>query len=691
MTRKVGVVDVLHGTQVPDPYRWLEASESDEVRAWTDGQNVRTRAYLDESSAEGLRARIKSLVELGFCAAPAIRTTKTGARRYFHTRREGGQNQPILYVRDGVHGEDRVLLDPSTLSPDGTTALDWWYPSWDGALVAWGKSEGGSEESTLFVRDVATGQDLPLTISHTQHASIAWRCDGSGFYYSRYPAPGTVPEGDEKYFCRIFFHAMGSDPKDDELVFGQERAKTDIPSVALSPGGRWLVIRVHMGWDRSEVFVRDLSQGKVAAWVPVVPPSSHALFEPIPRDERLYLLTNHEAPRYRLVAVEWDDLAPGASREKDRSVGLHTVLREGLDVLEDVAIAQDTILAAYLHEASTRIERFTKDGHSVGDLLLPALGSASVTATWDGDEAFVNFTSFVTPFEVNRVDLVTGAVEPWTRISSAFVAPDVEVKLLYATSKDGTKIPMFVVERPGTPRTGDTPAILYGYGGFNVNQTPAFSTRALTTIERGGVWATAILRGGGEFGEEWHRAGMLEKKQNVFDDFIACAEELVRQRITRPERLAVMGGSNGGLLVAAVVTQRPELFAAGLCLVPLTDMLRYHLFRIGKLWIPEYGCADEAKDFGFLHAYSPYHRVKDGERYPAMLFATAEEDSRVDPMHARKMAARMQEAQGDSSRPILLRVERKAGHGQGKPVSKLVDELSEGHVFAFRAVGIPLY
>ena len=686
-TRKVDAADDFHGTVVPDPYRWLEEADSAAVRAWTEAENARTRAFLSETPAPKLRARIRQMLEIGFCAAPAIRTTKAGTRRYFHTRREGGQNQPLLYVRDAVSGEDRVLLDPSTLSADGTTALDWWFPSWDGALLAWGKSEGGSEESTLYLRDVATGEDLPLAIPHTQHASLSWLRDGSGFYYSRYPAPGEVPPGDEKYFCKLYLHRLGDDPANDAYVFGEGRDKTDIPSVYLSPSGRWLVVRVHMGWDRGELFACDRS-APGAAFVPVVT-GEHALFEPIPRDERLYVLTNHETPRYRLAALAWDDVAKGSPPR----AAWKDVVPESESVLEDVAIVGTDILAAYLHEASTRILRFAIDGTPKGTIPLPALGSAQVTGAFDGDEAFVNHTSFVTPFEVSRYELATGALTPWDRVRGAQLigaGADVEVTLLHATSKDGTKVPMFVVARPGALAKKDNPVVLYGYGGFNVNQTPAFSARALMTVERGGMWVVAVLRGGGELGEDWHRAGMRDKKQNVFDDFIACAEELVRREITRPERLCVMGGSNGGLLVAAVVTQRPDLFRAGLSLVPLTDMLRYHLFRIGKLWIPEYGCADEPADFPFLHAYSPYHRVKDGVAYPAMLFATADSDSRVDPMHARKMAARMQEAQGDPTRPILLRVESKAGHGQGKPVSKVADELLDEQVFAFRAIGIPL-
>ena len=366
------------------------------------------------------------------------------------------------------------------------------------------------------------------------------------------------------------------------------------------------------------------------------------------------------------------------------------IIQEGPDVLTDVTPIGDSLLATYLHEAATRVERFTKDGKSKGNLPLPSIGTGSVSGAHDGDEAFVQFASFATPYQVTRYDLKTGKAQIWDRVGAKFSVADVKVSVMYATSKDGTKIPMFVVAKEGMERNGQNPTVMWGYGGFNVNQTPAFSTRALLTVERGGVWVSAILRGGGEFGEDWHRAGMLAKKQNVFDDYIACAEELIAQKITSAAKLGIMGGSNGGLLVAAAITQRPGLFRVGLSLVPLTDMIRYQLFRIAKLWIPEYGSADDPEQFKALLAYSPYHRVKDGERYPSMLFTTAESDSRVDPMHARKMAARLEEAQGAKDRPILLRVESKAGHGAGKPTSKLIDELADELSFLYHELGVDL-
>ena len=679
MTRKSDVVDTLHGVRVPDPYRWLEDGESDEVKTWTAAENAVTRDRLDAiAGREKLKAEITELLQIGTVGAPTIRASKATIR-YFHQKREGAQNQPNLLVRDGHAGNDRVLIDVASLSSDGTTALDWWFPSWDGALVAWGKSESGSEESVLHIRDVVTGKDLKDTIDRTRHASIAWLPDGKSFYYSRYPEPGTVPVGEEKYHSRIYLHVLGQDPKNDKRIFGDGRDKTDIPQVMISPNGRWLVVRVHMGWDKSDVFVKDLRQAG-AGFRPVVT-GVGALFEPSPENDRLYVMTNDGAPRYRLYEVDY------AKLERDKWKEL---IPEGKDVLTSFEVLKSELVTTYLHDASSRLERFGLDGKSKGAIALPAIGSASTTGTSTSDELFVSFTSYTTPPEVLRGDLRAGpSLSMWDRVG-ALKDDDFEIQQLFATSKDGTKVPMFVISQKGMKKTGKNPTVLYGYGGFNVNQTPSFSARALTSVRNGAVWATAILRGGGELGEDWHKGGMLEKKQNVFDDLYACAELLFKERIASPETLGVVGGSNGGLLVSTAVTQRPELFRVGLSLVPLTDMVRYHHFRIAKLWIPEYGDPDKPEQFKFLYAYSPYHHVENGKKYPSMLFTTAESDSRVDPMHARKMAARMQEAQGDASRPILLRVETKAGHGAGKPVTKLADELTDELSFLLTELGVTL-
>jgi prolyl oligopeptidase len=686
-TRTVDVVDDYFGEKVRDPYRWLEDSDSPEVRAWTEQQNLATTRYVDAIPGRAeLAERIKDLLHVGLVSAPLVSERHAGHRRYFHTKREGSEDQPILYVREGVSEPDRVLIDPAVLSSDATTALDWWYPSNDGTLIAWGQSEKGSEESTLHVRDVARGTDLADRIPHTQRASLAWLPGSKAFYYTRYPEPGSVPPGDEKYFRKVYLHVLGQDPKADELVFGEGREKTDYPIVYLSPDGRRLVVEVSEGWGKSEIYLRrDVSHGAKATWVPVAT-GRDALFYASARNDKLYLHTNAGAPRYKLVSVDYAHPA---------EAGWTTVIPEGPDVLDEVAIIGPDLFATYLHDAATRVERLTLDGHSKGAIELPSLGTATVSGAWDGDEAFVHFMSFVVPPLVTHLDLRLTQPLPstvWDRVGAQFTAPGISVTRMVAESKDGTQVPMFVVRKDSTPLDGTAPAVMWGYGGFNSNQTPAFSARALLTVERGGIWVSAILRGGGELGEAWHRGGMLENKQNVFDDAAACAEELIRKKVTSVSRLGVMGGSNGGLLVAALVTQHPELFRVGVSLVPLTDMVRYERYRIAKLWASEYGSASKPEQFRWLYAYSPYHHVHDGTVYPSMLFTTAESDSRVDPMHALKMAARMQAAQSPQSvdRPILLRVESRAGHGQGKPVSKLADELTDELSFLFHELGAHL-
>jgi len=659
-----------------DPFRWLEDGDSPETRAFTERENARTRAVIDAIPGRAaFRADITRFLQVGTVGAPAVRRTKAGVLRYFHAKREGAQNQSTLYVRDGLRGRDRALIDVSALSADGTSALDWWFPSRDGAWVAWGRSESGSEESVLHVRDVETGRDHELRIDRTRHASVAWKADGSGFYYSRYPKKGTVPPGDEKYGAKIFYHDLASkDPDADPLVFAAS-VKTDVPSVSISPNGKWLAFHVHQGWDKNELYLQDAT----TPGAPRVPLAvgKKALFSAALRDEGLFVHTNDGAPRYELYAVDYAHPERAAWRK---------VLAEAKEPLEDVAITKQEIVATYLVDAATKVVRFGHDGRKKAEVQLPEASTAHVSEGMDGEEIFVRDESFARPSRVQVLD-ARGALQPWDKVGATFSAGDVQVKRLFATSKDGTQIPLFVISKGPLRARGAAPTVLYGYGGFNVNQRPAYSARVMSVLSRGGVWAHAILRGGGEYGEAWHEAGMLAKKQNVFDDFYACAEKLVAEGITSREKLAAMGGSNGGLLVATALTQRPELFRVGLSLVPLTDMLRYHLFRIAKLWIPEYGDPDDAAAREWLRAYSPYHHVTKGARYPAALFTTAESDSRVDPMHARKMAARLAAAQGDPTRPVLLRVETKAGHGAGKPVGKLAEEMADELGFMLNELG----
>lgn len=666
-------MDVRHGASVRDPYRWLEDGDSDEVRLWSAGQGRHTRATLDAIPFSArIRERLRALFSIGLVSPPIVR-----GGRYFHQRRTGDQEQPILYVRDGREGPDRILIDPATRAEDRTSALDWYYPSDDGLLVAYGVSEGGSEKSVLRVRDVDTGRDLPDVIPNTRACSLEWRPDGSGFFYTRYPETGTVPAGEENYHRRVYEHVLGRDWRFDPLVFGDDRPPEDWPSVHLSPDGRWLAVSVSRGWTRTDVYLRDLAAE--GAGLTTVIEGVDAIFGVFLRNDRLYLQTNLDAPRSRLVAAELAH--PG--RES-----WHDVLPHTDDVLEGAALIGQWIVAVWLRDASSRVTIHTIGGELIHEVALPVIGSiAGLTGLWNGAEAFLGFTSYAVPPTVYRLALPAPAPSLWARAEGDVDTGRFRVRLVRYPSRDGTLVSMFLVDARGRPADGRGTALLTGYGGFNISHTPAFGRGVLLFLERGGLYAVAHLRGGGEYGEDWHRAGMLDRKQNVFDDFTAAGEFLVREGHVAPDRLAIMGGSNGGLLVGAALTQRPELFRAVVCQVPLLDMVRYHLFRIARLWIPEYGSADDPEAFGWLHAYSPYHHVRDGAAYPAVLLTTGESDSRVDPLHARKMAARLQAATS-SGRPILLRVETRAGHGQGKPLSKALEEWADVWTFVFSQVGL---
>jgi prolyl oligopeptidase len=668
----VDVVESLHGETVADPYRWLEDGDSPETRAWTERQNALTEAYLAAfPGRERIRRRLDALLAIGALGVP------TPARgRYFYLRRDGRQNQPILYARDGVAGADRVVVDPNAANPAGTTALDWYFPSLDGRYLAYGLSEDGSEQSVLHVLDVATGRILPDRIPRTRSAAVAWLPDGSGFYYTRYPGSGEVPKGEEHYHRAVQFHPLGGDPAADPLVF-RPAAKEHWPGVGVSPDGRWLVVTVARTFDETDLYLQDLAAGGPLVAVARDLPAS---FEGEVAHGRLFVRTNLDAPTYRLYVADPERPARDGWRE--------IVPPRNDAVLEGVTVAGGRLALSYLERASSRLRLTDFDGRPAAEVALPTLGSLfGVGAEWDGRELFFGFSSYTVPPSVYRIDLGTGEHSLWRRVEADMDPEAFEVRQVTYASRDGTPVTMFLVHRRGLARDGDAPTYLTGYGGFNISMTPAFSRSLLLWLERGGVVAVPNIRGGGEYGEHWHQSGMLGRKQNSFDDFIAAAEWLIAEGYTRPARLAAAGGSNGGLLMGAVLTQRPELFRAVLIQVPLLDMLRYHRFLIARLWIPEYGSADDPEQFPWLRAYSPYHHVRDGVAYPAVLLATAESDTRVDPMHARKMAARLQAATA-SGHPVLLRLEARAGHGAGKPLSKVLDELTDSWSFVFCELGV---
>ncbi|MGZ8397548.1 MAG: prolyl oligopeptidase family serine peptidase, partial [Gemmatimonadales bacterium] len=619
-TRSQNVIDVLHGETIVDPYRWLEDSDAPETRRWTEQQNAVTEAYLAAAPGRNrIGRRLEELLAIGVLSVP---TPKRG--RYFYLRRDGRQNQPVLYWRDGVDGEDRIAVDPNAINEVGTTALDWYYPSDDGRLLAYGLSENGNEESVLHLLELDTGRQLPDRIPRMRAASVAWRPDRTGFYYTRYPAPGQVPPGEEPYHRAIYLHGLGTDPAADPLVF-QPSEKEHWPGVGLSPDGRWLIISVARTFDQVDLYLQNLESGGELVAVARDLPAS---FEGEIAHGRLFMRTNLDAPTYRLYAVD--------PEHPDRSNWREIVPPRADAVLESVAVAGNRLALGYLEQASSRLRLIDLDGRLDQDVPLPTLGSLfGLGAEWDGGELFYGFSSYSVPPSVYRIDLATGTSSLWRQVEATIDPASFEVRQVSYASRDGTPISMFLVHRTGLVRNGENPTYLTAYGGFNISMTPAFSRSLLLWLEHGGVVAVPNIRGGGEYGESWHQAGILASKQNSFDDFIAAAEWLIRERYTRAERLAAAGGSNGGLLMGAALTQRPELFRAVLIQVPLLDMLRYHRFLIARLWIPEYGSADDAEQFGWLRAYSPYHHVRPGVAYPAVLLATAESDTRVDPMHAR--------------------------------------------------------
>ncbi len=671
------VVETIHGHTIVDPYRWLEDSNSPETQEYVREELAYTRSILNPlPGRQKINDRLSQLAQIGTITAPQI-----GGKFYFYTRREGAQNQPVLLVREGIHGKDRVLVDVNQLAADGTVALDWWFPSDDGKYVAYGTSASGSEESVLHVIESATGRILPDIIDRTRFASVAWKKDNSGFYYTRHPKKGEVPGGEEVYHVKVFYHALGSDAAKDPLIFGDGRNAQDIPTVSLSDNNdRWLIMSVFEGWAKSELYVQDLKSGTPAV---EVTSGKEFLYNGEIFKGKLYITTNEDAPKFRVFVVD---------PENPKRENWKEIIPQGDAVLKSASVLGGNLFAQYEKDAHSRLRMFDLDGKTIGEVALPALGTVNgVGGRWDHPEAFFDFVSFTVPPAVYHVDLPTRRSAIWDHVSAPGINPDAyEVKQLWYSSKDGTKVPMFICHKKGLALDGKNPTLLTGYGGFNISLTPDFKGDRFLWLEHGGIFAVANLRGGAEFGEEWHRAGMLEKKQNVFDDFISAAEFLIAEKYTDKDHLAITGGSNGGLLMGAALTQRPDLFRAVVCRVPLLDMLRYQNFQIAKLWIPEYGSADDAKQFEWLYAYSPYHHVKAGTEYPAIMFMTADTDTRVDPMHAKKMAALMQAeaANGKSrERPILLRIESKAGHGAGKPITKQIEEGTDIYSFLFWQLG----
>ncbi len=693
-TPKRPVTDVVHGQSMIDDYRWLEALEKDspEVAAWTTAQIDRTKTVL---GALPCRSRIEQelapLMSIGSIGLP-----KRGGALAFWTQRDGKENQPVLYCgadptigaptsdaapTGPARGAKRVLLDVNSLDAKGLTSLDWWQPTHDGKLVAFGTSKSGSEMSVLSVLDATTGQWLADEIVG-KVGFDGWSPDGRAFVYSSLANPK------DPYSREIRWHVLGTHAREDRLICRQTDPSV-IPGAALSRDGRWLILVKSRGWQASDCFVADMD-----AWLRAGAPNDAVAFTTVASGldgnfvptaivgDTMFMQTSFEAPKGMLYAVDLND----PRRERWRTV----IPMMSDRVLESVAYAAGTIIATYSKDVTTRLELFTAEGTPRGAIELPGLGSAAVAADETRGDGFLSYTSFNEPRSIYTVNFASGKSALWARPEVPIDPSSVTVKQVFVTSRDGTKVPMFIMHKKGLEVDGKTPTVLYGYGGFNVSLDPAFDPTNWPWYEAGGIYAIANLRGGSEYGEEWHKAGMLGNKQNVFDDFYACAQWLIDEHITDSAHLAIEGGSNGGLLTGVAVTQRPELFCAAISAVPLLDMIRYQDFLLAKYWVPEYGSSADATQFAWLHKFSPYHHVRAGVKYPAVLFTAGENDSRVHPLHARKMAARMQEraANDDATRPILLWVDRDAGHGQGKPLANRIEEQADQLAFLMWQTGL---
>ncbi|HIK19508.1 MAG TPA: S9 family peptidase [Synechococcus sp. M44_DOE_062] len=677
------VVDIYHGQPVPDPYRWLEDLDSQQTRAWIEAQNQLTFDYLRQIPArKRLLERLTQLWNYEKYSQPF----KEG-NRYFYFKNDGLQNQSVLYTQESLEAEARVLLDPNTFSEDGTVALSGIAISrardssaeHAGRYLAYGLSRSGSDWQEWKVRDIETGEDLPDHLRWVKFSGASWTLDGQGFFYSRYdePAPGSEYES-VNYFQKLYYHRLGTPQSQDILVYHRPDQKEWGFAGGVTEDGDYLIISVWRGTDpKNLIFYKDLRDPQS----PVVEliREFEAEYSFIGNDgSRFWLLTDQGAPRRRVVAVDLQ-----------QPEQLQEVIPQAEETLQGISLINNQFVAFYLKDAHTQIKRFALDGRFLGEIPLPGLGSAGGFGGKRYDtETFYTFTSFTTPPTIYRYDFTTGTSTLFRQPQVDFDPSAYEVKQIFYTSRDGTRVPMFITHKKGLELTGSHPTLLYGYGGFGISLTPSFSVSLVAWLEMGGVYAQPNLRGGGEYGEEWHQAGTKLNKQNVFDDFIAAAEWLIAHGYTNPSRLAISGGSNGGLLVGACMTQRPDLFAAALPAVGVMDMLRFPKFTIGWAWISEYGSPENPEEFKALYAYSPLHNLKPGTAYPATLITTADHDDRVVPAHSFKFAAALQAAQG-GSQPVLIRIETKAGHGAGKPTTKLIEEAADRWAFLVQVLGIP--
>ena len=671
-TRKVDQVDTYHGTQVADPYRWLEDDNAADTQAWVEAQNRVTSDYLGKIPQRSeLRERLTQLWNYERYGIPSRKGS-----RYFISKNNGLQNQSVLYTLDRLDAEPRLLLDPNTLSPDGTVALAGMRVSEDGNLIAYGLAAAGSDWNEWKVRDVRTGKDLSDHLKWVKFSGASWTKDSTGFYYSRYdePKPGDTLKG-VNYFQKLYFHRIGTAQTEDRLVYQRADQKEWGFGAEVTDEGRYLVIQVSQGTDpKNRVFYLDLQlpDGKVVELLNDFDASYNFIGNEGPV---FWFLTDLHSPRGRLISIDTRNPARGQWGE---------LIPQTAETLQSVSVLNNQFVCNYLKDAHSQVKVFTLGGTFVREVELPGIGSAGGFGGERIDtETFYAFTSFTVPSRVYRYDLITGKSSVFREPKVAFDPALYETHQVFYKSKDGTRIPMFITHKKGLVLDGNNPTLLYGYGGFNISLTPAFQVKLPIWMDHGGVYAVPSLRGGGEYGEEWHQAGTKLTKQNVFNDFISAAEWLIANHYTSAKKLAISGGSNGGLLVGACMTQRPDLFRAALPAVGVMDMLRFQKFTIGWAWASDYGSSDDATQFKALYAYSPYHNLKPGVHYPATLVTTADHDDRVVPAHSFKFMARLQEYH-KGPHPVLIRIETKAGHGAGKPTAKSIEEAADTLAFLIK-------
>jgi prolyl oligopeptidase len=666
--KTVDQVDDYHGVKVADPYRWLEDTDSADTHEWVEAENKLTFSYLDQIPYRGaIRDRLMKLWNYERFTVPEQR-----GGRYFYQHNNGLQNQNVLLVAESLNAEPRVLLDPNTLSSDGTVALTTTAITDDGKLMAYGTAASGSDWQEWHVRDVDTGKDLPDLIKWVKFSSASWTKDGKGFFYSRYDEPKGTALRDTNYFQKLYYHRLGTEQTEDKLIYERPDNKELGFGGFVTDDGHYLVIQVSQGTSpKNRLYYKDLTQPD--AQVVKLLDDFDAEYRFIDDDGPVFWIqTDLDAPRGRVIAID--------TRHPERN-NWNTIVPQSTDELDFSNVVDNQFLLSYLKDARTEVRIYDLKGKLLHSVDLPGIGSASGFGGKRNDkETFYSFTSFISPTTIYRYDLEAGKSSVFRQPKVDFDATQYETKQVFYNSKDGTRIPMFLTYKKGLKLDGQNPTLLYAYGGFDISLTPTFSVPNVVWLEMGGIYAQPNLRGGGEYGEEWHLAGTHLKKQNVFDDFIAAAEWLIANKYTSTPKLAIRGGSNGGLLVGACLTQRPDLYGATLPLVGVMDMLRFQKFTIGWAWTSDYGSSDNPEEFKAIYAYSPLHNLKPGTKYPPTLIATADHDDRVVPGHSFKFAATMQADQAGTA-PVLIRIETKAGHGAGKPISKIIDEMADEWAF----------